>query len=95
MYDLSLVTAEHFEPLLGQGLPLAGTEHALVVHAVERLRSPSPRPSPFSVVLLAPPGLSGSQGVYTLVHPVLGELALFLVPIEPEHGRSRLEIVFN
>lgn len=95
VYDLSLITPDHFESLLGQELPLAGTDHALQVHSVERLRSPSPRPAPFSVVLLAPAGMSGAQGMYTLVHPVLGELPLFLVPIEPESGRSRLELVFN
>lgn len=95
MYDLSLITPEDFESLRGSQLPLADSEHSLKVDSVERLCSPSPRPAPFSVILLAPEGLRGDQGLYTLIHPALGEMALFLVPIEPKEGRSRLEIVFN
>ncbi len=95
MYDLSLITPEDFESLRGTELPLASSEHTLKVDAIERLRSPSPRAMPFAVTLLAPEGLRGDQGMYTLVHPSLGELALFLVPIEPKEGRSRLEAVFN
>jgi hypothetical protein len=95
MHDLSLIVPEDFETLLGSELPLAGTEHALEVALVERLPSPSPRAEPFSVTLLTPQGLQGHQGEYVLVHPRLGELSLFLVPIEPKDGRSRMEIVFN
>ncbi len=95
MNDLSQITPEDFESLRGCDLPIAASEHSLQVDSVERLRSPSPRPTPFSVTLLAPEGLQGDQGMYTLIHPTLGELALFLVPIEPSQGRSRLEIVFN
>ena len=95
LYDLSQIVPEDFESLRGSELPLAHTEHALQVDSVERLRSPSPRPAPFSVTLLVPEGLRGNQGIYTLIHPALGELELFLVPIEPKNGRSRLELVFN
>ena len=95
MYDLSKVTPEHFECLIGTLLPISNSDHALEVRSVERLRSPSPRPEPFSVTLLTPTGLQGPQGMYTLVHPDLGELALFLVPIETKDGRSRMELVFN
>ncbi len=95
MYDLSQIMPEDFESLCGSELPLANNEHRLKVDSIERLRSPSPRAAPFSVTLLAPEGMRGGQGLYTLVHPALGELALFLVPIEPKDGRSRLELVFN
>lgn len=95
MYDLSLIVPDDFESLLGSKLPLAESEHALEVAQVERLPSPSPRTAPFSVTLLTPEGLHGRQGEYVLVHPKLGALTLFLVPIEPKDGRSRLELVFN
>lgn len=95
VYDLSLITPEDFESLRGKQLPLADSEHSLQIDSIERLRSPSPRPAPFAVTLLAPEGLRGEQGIYTLIHPALGELALFLVPIEPREGRSRFELVFN
>jgi hypothetical protein len=95
VYDLTQITPEDFESLCGSELPLANTEHRLKVQSIERLRSPSPRAVPFSVTLLAPAGTRGDQGIYTLVHPTLGALELFLVPIEPRDGHSRFEIVFN
>lgn len=95
MYDLSLITPEDFESQCGKDMRLAQGEHALQVASVERLSSPSPRQAPFAVTLLAPPGMRGNQGIYHLVHPVLGEMELFLVPIEPKDGRARLEVVFN
>ncbi len=95
MYDLSQVTPEHFESLVGGRLPLVKSSHAFEVKSVERLRSPSPRVSPFSVTLLAPPGTRGVQGIYVVEHPDLGQLELFLVPIETSADRLRFEAVFN
>jgi len=95
MYDLSQVTPEHFESLIGERLPLFDSNHAFEVKSVERLRSPSPRGSPFSVTLLAPPGARGGQGIYVVEHPDLGQIELFLVPIESSADRLRFEAVFN
>ncbi|MBK8506532.1 MAG: hypothetical protein IPL46_32645 [Saprospiraceae bacterium] len=37
-----------------------------------------------------------TQGIYNLIHPVLGNLPLFMVPLGPESdGRMQYEIIFN
>ncbi len=95
MFDLAQLTVAHFSGLVGQELRIAGSEHALSVESVDVLKSPSPRTQPFSLVLRCAPGLSGRQGLYTLEHPELGALEIFLVPIEPKAGCARFEAVFN
>jgi hypothetical protein len=35
------------------------------------------------------------QGIYTLIHPELGELEIFLVPIRADKDGFYLEAVFN
>lgn len=35
------------------------------------------------------------QHIYTLHHPTMGTLELFLVPLGPEQGRMRYEAVFS
>lgn len=95
MTDLTLIVPEDFERVLGQSLPLLGSEASLTVVAVERLHSPSPRAQPFSVLFTADGANAWAQGQYALVHPQLGELTLFLVPIEPRAGQARLEAIFN
>ena len=95
MFDLKDLTPEHFRPLIGNALSIEGTDHALVVEAVELIKSPSPRGQPFSLTLTAPGGLRGPQGIYRLLHPELGVLPVFLVPMEPKQGGFRLEAVFN
>ncbi|GMV30796.1 MAG: hypothetical protein AMXMBFR59_29210 [Rhodanobacteraceae bacterium] len=95
MFDLADLTPEHFEPLVGRSLPIMDSDFAFEVSAVERLVSPSPRGTPFSVILLAPPQTRGNQGIYHLQHPELGVLPLFLVPIDVHNGRTRFEAVLN
>lgn len=95
MFDLAELQPEHFEKLIGQALPIIDTEYAFTVQAVSRLKSPSPRGQPFSLNLLAPANTQGGQGVYRLLHPELGELALFLVPQQPRQGQSCFEAIFN
>lgn len=93
--DLAELRPEHFEDLLGQGLPIADTEFVLTLKSVDRLKSPSPRGQPFSLTLLAPANAHGGQGLYRLVHPTLGVLEIFLVPLAPTDGRPQFEAVFN
>lgn len=95
MLDLSKLTPEHFDDLIGMQFPLAGSELAFILTAVDRLKSPSPRAQPFSLTLQAPVGARGSQGVYALSHPHLGVIEIFLVPIAPADGFPRFEAVFN
>ena len=95
MIDLRDIGPEHFEPFARQPLSLHDSPHALTVELVQRLQCPSPRAVPFSVVFRLDPGIAGAQGVYRLDHPQLGPLDVFLVPIEPRDGQTRLEAVFN
>lgn len=95
MFDLSQIKPGHFEDLVGASLPLADSEFAFTVQAVKRLASPSPRAEPFTLSLLAPAGTRGGQGIYTLLHPQLGPLSVFLVPVAVLDGRTCFEAVFN
>jgi hypothetical protein len=95
MFDLKDLTPEHFQPLIGEEIAIDATDHRLTIEAVDLLKSPSPRGQPFSVTLRAPAGRTGPQGTYNLVHPDLGVLPLFLVPLEPKNGSIRFEAVFN
>lgn len=95
MPDLSELQPEHFESLLGQELPIVDSPLAFTVGAVDRLKSPSPRGTPFSLTLKAPPRARGGQGLYRLQHPQLGEIEIFLVPIAPVDGVPLFEAVFN
>lgn len=96
VFDLSQLKPGHFDDLIGALLPLADSPFAFTVQAVKRLASPSPRAEPFTLNLLAPPGTRGGQGTYTLLHPQLGPLSIFLVPVATvEDGRTCFEAVFN
>ena len=95
MFDLKDLTAEHFQPLVGTEIAIDSTDQTLTVEAVNLIKSPSPRGQPFSITLHAPTGKSGPQGIYNLVHPDLGVLPMFLVPLELKNGSLRFEAVFN
>jgi hypothetical protein len=95
MIDLEHITAEHFSPLIGTQLALEGSDQTLTVDAVEALTGESPRGRGFSVLFSTPIGLKGDQGIYHLLLPEGGVLALLLVPIGTQQGRCQLEAVFN
>ncbi len=95
MFDLNNLLPEHFENLLGSSMTIDGTEHSLIVEAMDLIKSPSPRGQPFSVKLRAPAGTTGVQGIYHLVHPELGVMGIFLVPVELSKGSQLFEAVFN
>jgi hypothetical protein len=48
----------------------------------------------FSLFFTAPPNVRLAQGTFKLDHQVLGELAIFIVPIS-DHNGFRYEAVFN
>ena len=58
------------------------------------VRGPRPAP-PFSATLSAPDGTQLEQGTYAVLHPTLGRLELFLVPIGMQSDGPGYEIVFN
>ncbi len=62
---------------------------------VPRPDGPDLRTEPFSLLFLGPPRPVLPQRTWDLTHPVLGTLAVFLVPIGPKDGRMRYEAVFN
>ena len=51
---------------------------------------------PFALLFLGPVSHRYLlQGTYTLQHEVLGHLDLFVVPLGPQAGRMRYEVIFN
>lgn len=95
VFDLAELGPQHFDDLIGTRFAIADSELALTLRAVERYRSPSPRGPAFSLTFAAPANTRGTQGTYRLIHPRLGELAMFLVPIAPVDGVPQFEAVFN
>lgn len=95
MFDLSQLKPEHFDDLIGVALPIVDSDHTFTLKAVTRLKSPSPRGQPFTLILAAPANARGAQGIYRLQHPELGVLEIFLVPIAPVDGIPLFEAVFN
>ena len=55
----------------------------------------TPQQSCFSLLFNAPAETAPVQGVRRLVHPDLGEMDVFLVPIEKTDGKLLFEAVFN
>ncbi len=93
--------ASTFAPHVGTEFTVAasdGEQVALVLVEVTELpeQPGTPRPDPFNLVFAGPPAASAPQGLYELVHPILGRLELFLVPAQPEaDGRPRYRASFN
>ncbi|MEZ5940534.1 MAG: hypothetical protein R3C18_04015 [Planctomycetaceae bacterium] len=51
--------------------------------------------SRYSLLFLGPENVELRQEVYHLNHPTLGELALFLVPVNSRQGRIEMEAIIN
>jgi len=49
----------------------------------------------FSLIFTGSPSPWLKQGMYTLVHPQMGECELFLVPIGPDASGMRYEAIFS
>jgi hypothetical protein len=95
VFDLAELKPEHFDGLIGTPFPIVDSEWALVLRAVDRLKSPSPRGEPFSLSFEGPAHTRGVQGIYRLQHPELGILEIFLVPLAPVDALPQFEAVFN
>ncbi len=95
---LDSLKREDFDPYLGTELPLtvAGQPTQALLAEVRTLSSPSPRAAaPFALTFVVPRELPVGQGTHCLVHPTLGALELFMVPIGPEPRGMRYEAIFN
>lgn len=67
----------------------------LSVESVEDLPAHRLRPAPFSLVLRGPRAPLLPQATYALVHPRLGRIEVFLVPLGQDAQGTRYEATFN
>jgi hypothetical protein len=88
-----------FEALIGDTFTatpsLGGAELSLTLSRCDE--SPHARPDhpAFSLLFHAPGAGHLPQQIFTLEHPELGELDLFLVPLGPDGDRMQYEAVVN
>ena len=68
---------------------------ALTVESVDALPSHRMREAPFSLVLRGPRAPLLPQATYALMHPRLGRVEVFLVPIAQDAQAARYEATFN
>lgn len=69
------------------GLRLAGTGHAGAGLPGRR--------EPFSLIFQGPLQPLLPQGIHRLLHPELGEIAIFLVPVGPQGQAMQYEAIFS
>jgi hypothetical protein len=95
--DLAALTADAFEPRMNDTFTLhaADRELPLRLASVKRLGPSKREGGGFSLVFVAAPGPSLPQAIYPIVHPELGCLDLFVVPIGPQAGGIGYEAVFT
>lgn len=98
--DLDAVSAADFNPHIGSAFLIRFTDGEYTLRLAEvteqpALGWPGSSRSPFSLVFSGPAQPILRQGTYLLQHDVLGDLTLFIVPIQPDSSGSRYEAVFN
>lgn len=94
MTDLAELAPEHFDPLIGDRFAVNGSDGVLQLLSVERLKSPSPRTQPFSLIFTSTTHRL-TQATFRLTHPGLGEIDVFVVPLQPDARGPLYEAVFN
>lgn len=95
--DFSL---ERFEALLGEPFEISDDSGTLVATLVEALnlreaQGAGRRSRQFSLVWRGPPGAVLPQRIYTVQHPTLEPMQLFLVSIKAGSDGARYEAVFT
>jgi hypothetical protein len=95
--SLASLTADSFEPYRGETFTLlaGGNALALTLATVQRLGSAVRAGGAFSLQFSGPPQPIVPQATYPLRHAALGTLELFLVPLKPQDGLSRYEVIFT
>jgi len=90
-----------FETHVGSAFRLAlaaDSEIDLVLVSAEKSATNNPAQSPdgrpFSLLFRGPEAQPFTQGIRTLTHPKMGEMALFLVPMQPNAEGPMYEAVF-
>jgi hypothetical protein len=91
------LSAEDFEPHSGRTFRLTANDRVLDLELahVQRLGTALRAGGAFSLVFRARAGEALSQSIYPIEHPVLGTMELFVVPIQPENGKQRYEVIFT
>lgn len=93
-------TLERFQPLLGETFTLSDGTGSLAVTLIEasslrEAQGAGMRSQQFSLVWRGPPGAVLAQKIYTVSHPALGALELFLVTLGADAEGTRYEAVFT
>lgn len=94
MIDLATLAPELFDPLVGTAFSVNGNADVLELLEVERLKSPSSRAQPFSLLFTSKTHRL-SQATFRLAHPQLGTIDVFIVPLQPDARGPLYEAVFN
>jgi hypothetical protein len=94
---LERLTASDFRPHVGQPFPIIGEEGevAAVLTEVREIPAGGPRSEPFAIILRGPIAPLLPQRTYAVVHPNLGRLELFLVPVKRVADGIEYEAIFN
>lgn len=85
-FKLRLDSGQCLEMELAEATPLS-MSGARPVHLAQR--------NAFSIVFLAPPDAPLAQQIYQLEHEVMGEFAIFLVPVGRTAAGLKCEAIFN
>lgn len=99
--DLATITSAHFEPFLNSEFTLVCDDGRFQIALIEVTDLSGPN-SPnttrnrksFSMVFHSNTALF-NQGIYTIEHPDLAPMSIFLSPFEGGEGRCKLEAIFN
>lgn len=92
-----LINVETFESISGDVVKLSIDDWSAEGQIVEvkRLRKDAEAErEPFSVLILVKQDQALEQQIFTLAHPALGELVVFLVPLGPKDDAMCYEAVF-
>ena len=97
---LHLLSASHFQPYLGQDFRIQFSEDVAAIAQLEEvLELPGYSPlerKPFSIILQTDQQTKYYlQAIYTVEHPALGPLSVFLVPVGVKGKGMQYEAVFS
>lgn len=89
-----------FIPLLGEAFTISdgtGTLEATLIEATDlrEVQGAGTRSRQFSLVWRGPPGALLAQRIYSVAHPALGSMELFLVSVGPDAHGMCYEAVFT
>ena len=97
--QLDSLNLETFSPLEGTRFGLQSEGHGpvnLVLESAAALSAAGQSSrTPFSLLFRGPSGLELHQRIYRLSHETLGDVELFLVPMQPDDQGSLFEAVFT